>query len=165
MKAALFMVLAAFLAAGPARADAGASFVDGDWIGTGSFQMGDRLFACSEVKMKFVGTATTYEVHEASLVCGNEPRQDFTAVDKFAVKEDGQITFQGGTTATLPKDLKVGSVKGNVLRTLNPIDNSGNMDDISMQRAGDFLIYNQVAGIPGKTPDYALMAIMKKAHP
>ena len=165
MKAAFFIVAASLLAAGAARADGGASFVDGDWIGTGSFQMGDRLLACSEIKMRFVGTATSYEVHEASMVCGTEPKQDFTAVDKFAVKEDGQITFEGGTNTILAKGLKVGSVKGNVLRTLNPIDNSGNMDDISMKRAGDFLIYNQVAGVPGKTPDYALMAIMKKEHP
>lgn len=164
MKAALFIVMASLLAAGPVRADAGASFVDGDWIGTGSFQLGDRLLACSEVKMKFVGTATAYEVREASLVCGDDFKQDFTAVDKFAVKEDGQITFEEGSTAKLEKGLKVGSVKDNVLRTLNPIDGGG-MDDISLQRAGDFLIYNQVAGTPGKTPDYALVAIMKKAHP
>ncbi len=165
MRAVLFIVAASLLAAGPARADAGASFVDGDWIGTGSFQIGDRLLACSEIKMKFVGTATAYEVHEASMICGSEPKQDFTAVDKFAIKEDGEITFEGGGEAKIAKGVKVGSVKDNVLRTLNPIDDSGNMDDISMKRAGDFLIYNQVAGIPGKTPDYALLAIMKKERP
>jgi hypothetical protein len=46
-------------------------------------------------------------------------------------------------------------------RAINPID-TGGVDDISMQKAGDFLIYNQIAGVPGETPAYSLMAIMKK---
>ncbi len=161
MKSSLVLAVASALIASNALADDGASFVNGDWIGTGSFQMGEQIMACSEVKMRFGGTKTTYVVREASMTCGSGPKQDFTAVDAFSVKEDGQIYFEGGTTATLAKQTKVGVVKDNKLRTVNPIEGD-DVDDISMQKAGDFLIYNQVAGVPGKTPDYSLMAIMKK---
>ncbi len=164
MKPRFLIIAVSFLVAGSAYADNGASFVDGDWVGTGSFQFGDRLLACPEVKMKFVGNETAYEVHEASLVCGNDPKQDFTEIDKFAVAQDGQISFEEGTNTKIQKGLRVGAVKGNILHTLNPIDGGG-VDDISMQRSGDFLIYNQVAGNPGETPAYSLMAIMRKAHP
>ena len=161
MKSSLVLAAASVLVASNALADDGASFVNGDWIGTGSFQIGEQIMACSEVKMRFGGSKTTYVVREASMICGNGPKQDFTAVDAFSVKEDGQIYFDGGTNTTLPKETKVGAVKDNKLRTVNPID-TGGLDDISMQKAGDFLIYNQVAGVPGETPAYSLMAIMKK---
>ena len=102
-------------------------------------------------------------------LCGSRSLDDLrewaqaglTAVDAFSVKEDGQIYFEGGTNTKLAKETKVGVVKDNKLRTINPIEGS-NVDDISMQKAGDFLIYNQIAGVPGATPDYSLMAIMKK---
>ena len=111
--------------------------------------------------MKFAGSKTAYEVHEASMICGNGPKQDFTEIDKFIVKDGGDIYFEEGTNTSLQKGLKVGSVKDNSLRTINPID-TGGVDDISMQQAGDFLIYNQIAGVPGETPSYSLLAIMKK---
>ncbi len=95
------------------------------------------------------------------MTCGNEPRQDFTDVDTFNIKEDGQIYFEGGTNTKRAKETKVGVVKDNKLRTVNPID-TGGVNDISMQKAGDFLIYNQTSGVPGETPAYSLMAIMKK---
>jgi hypothetical protein len=162
MKVSMFTLVAAgVLAASQAFADDGASFVNGDWIGTGTFQMGADVVACSEVKMRFSGSKDTYVVREASMICGNAPKQDFTAVDSFAVSEDGQITFDGGTNTTLAKGTKVGSVKDDVLHNLNPID-TGGVDDITLRRAGDFLIYNQIAGAPGKSPDYALLAIMKR---
>lgn len=155
------MVAASILLASSACAEDGASFIDGDWIGTGSFQMGADIAACSEVKMRFSGSKETYVVREASMICGNAAKQDFTAVDAFVIKDDGQIYFDSGTSAKLAKGTKVGAVKNDVLRTVNPIEND-NVDDISIRKAGDFLIYNQVAGVPGKTPDYALMAILKK---
>ncbi len=161
MKSAIFLAVAGALVASNALADDGASFVNGDWIGTGSFQMGGDIMACSEVKMRFSGSKTTYVVREASMICGNSPKQDFTAVDLFSVKDDGQIFFEGGTNTKLAKETKVGVVQNNKLRTINPIEGS-DVDDISMQKAGDFLIYNQIAGVPGATPDYSLMAIMKK---
>jgi hypothetical protein len=161
MKSALYLAVASVLVASNALADDGASFVNGDWIGTGSFQMGEQISACSDVRMRFGGSKTTYVVREASMICGTGPKQDFTAVDAFSVKEDGQIYFEGGTNTTLAKQTKVGIVKDNKLRTVNPID-ATSVDDISMQKAGDFLIYNQIAGVPGETPAYSLMAILKK---
>ncbi len=144
-----------------ALADDGATFVNGDWIGTGSFQIGDQISACSEVKMRFGGSTSSYEVREASMICGNGPKQDFTEIDLFRIKDDGQIYFEQGTATKLAKGTKVGEVRDNKLRTVNPID-TGGVDDISIQKAGDFLIYSQIAGEPGKTPDYTLVAIMKK---
>jgi len=161
MKRSLYLVVASALMASQALADDGASFVNGDWIGTGSFQLGDQISACSEVKMRFAGSQTTYQVREASMTCGSGPKQDFTAVDTFSIKEDGGIYFEGGTNTTLPKGLKVGDVKGNKLHTINPIE-GGTVDDISLQKAGDFLVYNQISGVPGETPAYSLLAIMKK---
>jgi hypothetical protein len=161
MKSWLFLAAASALMASNVLADDGASFVNGDWTGTGSFQLGGEISACSEVKMRFGGSKTSYVVREASMICGNGPKQDFPGAATFAVKEDGQIYFEGGTNTRLAKGTKVGAVKDNKLRTVNPID-TGGVDDISMQKAGDFLIYNQIAGVPGETPAYSLMAIMKK---
>jgi hypothetical protein len=161
MKSWLFMAVASALVASNALADDGANFVNGDWIGTGSFQMGDQISACSEVKMRFGGSKTGYEVHEASMICGNGPKQEFKEFAFFSIGDDGQISFDHGTAKNLAKGTHVGTVKDNKLRTINPIEGSS-VDDISMQKAGDFLIYNQIAGVPGATPDYSLMAIMKK---
>ncbi len=160
MRFSYSLVAAGILFASNALADDGATFINGDWIGTGSFQMGADIVACREIKMRFSGSKETYVVREASMICGDAPKQEFTAVDGFAIK-DGQITFEGGTNTKLAKGTKVGAVKDDALRTLNPIEND-NVDDISIRKAGDFLIYNQVAGVPGKNPDYSLMAIMKK---
>ncbi len=161
MKSSFVLAAASAFFASQALADEGATFVNGDWIGTGSFQMGDQISACSEVKMRFTGTKDTYVVREASLICGNEPKQNFTEVDSFVIKEDGAIYFDSGTATSLPKGTKVGAVKDDALHNVNPID-TGGVDDISIKKAGTFVIYSQVAGIPGKTPDYALLAILKK---
>jgi hypothetical protein len=161
MRFSFFLVAATIFFASNACADDGASFVNGDWIGTGSFQMGSTIVACQEVKMRFSGSKETYVVREASMTCGNEPKQEFTAVDGFVIKDDGQIYFDSGGNTKIAKGTKVGSVKDGALRTVNPVEND-NVDDISIRKAGDFLIYNQIAGVPGKTPDYALLAIMKK---
>jgi hypothetical protein len=161
MRFSLSLVAVGVLSASSAFADDGASFVNGDWIGTGSFQMGAQIVACREIKMRFSGSKEAYVVREASMLCGDAPKQDFTDVDGFVIKDDGQIYFDSGRTTKLAKGTKVGSVKDDALRTVNPIEND-NVDDISIRKAGDFLIYNQVAGVPGKNPDYALMAIMKK---
>ena len=161
MKYSLVLAAAIMLVASNALADDGASFVKGDWIGTGAFQLGGEISACSEVKMRFGGSKTAYEVREASMTCGSSPRQDFTEIDFFSVKDDGQIFFEQGTNTTLAKGTKVGVVKDDKLHTLNPID-SGGVDDISIEKAGDFLIYRQAAGVPGETPAYSLVAILKK---
>lgn len=161
MKSSFVLAAASAFFASQALADEGATFINGDWIGTGSFQMGERLVACPEVKMRFTGAKDAYVVREASLICGSEPKQNFTEVDGFVIKEDGAIYFDSGTATSLPKGTKVGAVKDDALHTANPID-TGGVDDISIKKAGNYIIYNQVAGVPGKTPDYALLAIMKK---
>ncbi len=161
MKSSLILAVAGALAASHALADDGASFANGDWIGTGSFQMGEQIMACSEVKMRFGGSTTAYEVREASMTCGNGPKQEFKEFAYFSIGEDGQISFDHGSAQNLAKGTHVGAVKGDKLRTINPIEGKS-VDDISIQKTGDFLIYNQIAGVPGQTPDYSLMAIMKK---
>ncbi len=161
MKSSLILAAAGALTASAALADDGASFVNGDWVGTGAFQIGDQISACSEVKMRFEGSKTTYVVRQASMTCGNEPRQDFTDVAAFSIKEDGQIYFEEGTNTTRAKGTKVGVVKDNKLRTVSTVD-TGGVNDISIEKAGDFLLYNETAGVPGATPTYSLLAIMKK---
>jgi hypothetical protein len=158
-------IVAISLALGaPATAGEGASFIDGVWVGKGIFQMGDKVHACGEIKMKYVGSATSYQVHEAHMVCDELGKQTFSEIDKFTVDKDGAITFVEGTATTLKPNTKVGSVKGNTLVTLNPIDDV-KIDDIKMRLDGDFLFYDQIASAPGQTPDYSLVAILTREKP
>ncbi|NVN86537.1 MAG: hypothetical protein HXX15_10665 [Rhodopseudomonas sp.] len=147
-----------------AIAGGGASFVDGVWVGKGTFQMADKIYSCGDIKMKFVGSETSYQVHEAHMVCDELGKQTFAEIDKFTIDKDGVITFVEGTATTLKPNTKVGSVKGESLVTLNPIDND-KIDDIKLRLDGDFLIYDQIASKPGTTPDYALVAILTKEKP
>ncbi|MBB5046404.1 hypothetical protein HNR60_001149 [Rhodopseudomonas rhenobacensis] len=149
---------------GPAFAGGGASFIDGVWVGKGTFQMGDKVHSCGDIKMKFIGSETSYQVHEAHMVCDELGKQTFTEVDKFTVDKDGTITFVEGTATNLKPNTKVGSVKGNSLVTLNPIDDV-KIDDIKMRLDGDVLIYDQIASAPGQTPDYSLVAILTREPP
>ncbi|ABD87919.1 hypothetical protein [Rhodopseudomonas palustris] len=148
----------------PAYAGGGASFIDGVWVGKGTFQMGDKVHSCGDIKMKFVGSETSYQVHEAHMVCEELGKQTFTEVDKFTIDNDGTITFVEGTATNLKPNTKVGSVKGQSLVTLNPIDDV-KIDDIKMRLDGDVLIYDQIASAPGQTPDYSLVAILTKEPP
>jgi hypothetical protein len=159
MKAQL--AAAFFLALGTAAFAGGASFIDGVWVGKGTFQMGDKLYSCGDIKMKYVGSETSYQVHEAEMTCDELGKQTFSEIDKFAIDADGAIIFKEGTATKLKPDTKVGTVKGNSLVTLNPIDDS-KIDDIRMRLDGDVLIYDQIASVPGKTPDYSLVAILTK---
>ena len=161
MKVLLIAAIAGAVMASNALADDGASFVNGDWIGTGAFQMGGEISACSEVKMRFGGSKTEYVVREASMICGNGPRQDFNQMYLFSVKEDGRIYFEQGINSKLAKGTKMGMVKDDKLHTTSPSD-TGGVDDISIEKAGDLLLYNETDGVPGKTPAYSLLAIMKK---
>jgi hypothetical protein len=144
-----------------AFAGGGASFIDGVWIGKGTFQMVDKVHSCGEIRMKFVGTETSYQVHEAQMTCDELGTQTFSEIDKFAIDDQGAIIFKQGTATTLKPDTKVGFVKGTTLVTLNPIDDV-KIDDIKMRLDGDFLIYDQIASAPGQTPDYSLVAILTK---
>lgn len=152
------------IASAPASAAGGASFVDGVWTGKGTFQMGGEVHTCPDIRMTFKGSATTYEVDEASMICDGLGKQTFSEIDKFTIDADGGITFVQGTATSLKPNTLVGSVKGNTLTTLNPIDEA-KIDDIRMRLDGDVLIYDQIASAPGKTPDYALVAIMRREKP
>ena len=161
MRSSLILSFAGALMASSALADDGASFVKGDWIGMGAFQLGDEISACSEVKMRFEGSKTGFEVHEASMTCGNAPKQEFTAFAYFTVDENGILAYDRGTAKNIATGTHVGVVKDNKLHMVNPVEGD-NVDDIHIQKAGDLLIYDQRAGEPGQTPDYSLLAIMKR---
>jgi hypothetical protein len=148
----------------PAFAGGGASFIDGTWVGKGTFQMGDKVHSCGDIKMRFVGSQTSYQVHEASMVCDELGKQTFTEIDKFAIDSDGTISFVEGTATTLKPNTKVGSIKGSSLVTLNPIDDV-KIDDIKIRLDGEVLIYGQIASAPGQTPDYSLVAILTREQP
>jgi hypothetical protein len=142
----------------------GASFIDGVWVGKGAFQIGDKLHGCDDIKMKFVGSETSFEVREAHMVCGELGKQSFPGTGQFAVDKDGVIIFVGGTDTTIKPNTKVGFTKGNNLVMLNPIDDV-KIDDIKMRLDGDVMIYDQIASAPGQTPDYSLVAILTKEPP
>jgi hypothetical protein len=144
-----------------AFAGGGASFIDGVWVGKGTFQMADKLYSCGDIRMKYVGSETSYQVHEAQMTCDELGKQTFSEIDKFAIDAQGTIIFKEGTATKLKPDTKVGAVKGNSLVTLNPMDD-GKIDDIRIRLDGDFLIYDQIASAPGQTPDYSLVAILVK---
>jgi hypothetical protein len=160
----LGLIVAIGLALGSPAFAGGASFVDGVWVGKGTFQMGDKLHSCDDIKMKFVGSETTFEVRDAHMACGELGKQTFTGTGKFAVDKDGVITFVESTDTTLKPNTKVGFIKGNSLAMLNPIDDV-KIDDIKMRLDGDVLIYDQIASAPGQTPDYSLVAILTKEQP
>jgi hypothetical protein len=139
------------LLCGPALAQTDASLVDGDWIGKGSFQLGPDIQACSEIKMKFIGTATLYGVRDESVVCEGF-KQAFPMNNDFAVKGNGEVYYL---------DQKVGGIVGNRLTVLVPgKDQLGN--EFILRREGDLLYYNEVASKPGQAPEFGMVAIMKK---
>jgi hypothetical protein len=138
-----------------------AKFIDGVWYGKGTFQMGNQLFVCNELMMKFSGDEKTFVVREASMKCEGMDAQNFSEVDTFAIAANGELTFQKGVATKIASGTKVGKVNGNRLTMLNPID-ATKVDDIDIRLAGDTLIYTQTAGAAGVQPDYSLLALLKK---
>jgi hypothetical protein len=148
----LSILLAAIgLAATPAFAQTGAAPVDGDWIGKGSFQMGADILACTEVKMKFVGTSVIFGVRDASFACESF-KQAFPMNDDFEVRANDDVFYKG---------TKIGAVTGNKLTVLVPgKDEVGT--EFTLRREGDFLYYNEVSRAPGQPPVFGMVAIMQK---
>jgi hypothetical protein len=139
------------MACSPAFAQTGASPVDGDWIGKGSFQLGPDILACAEIKMKFVGTPTLYGVRDGSIIC-ESITQAFPMHDDFEVRPDSDVYYKGQ---------HVGSIVGNKLTVLVPgPDNTGT--EFTLRREGGLLFYNEVSGKPGQPPTFGMVAIMKK---
>nr|WP_294501105.1 hypothetical protein [uncultured Rhodopila sp.] len=146
-----FLFVAISVACGPAFAQGGASQVDGDWIGKGSFQMGADILACSEVKMRFAGTPVLFGVRDASFACESF-KQAFPMNDDFEVKANNDVFHAGA---------KIGAIAGNKLTVLVPgKDEVGT--EFTLRREGDFLYYNEVSRAPGQPPVFGMVAIMQK---
>jgi hypothetical protein len=145
------LLAAASLACSPAIGQTGASLVDGDWIGKGAFQLGPTVIACSEIKMKFVGTSSLYGVRNGSVICESLKR-DFPMNDDFEVKPDNDVYY---------KNQKVGGITGDRLVVLVP--GPGDVGtEFTLRREGDLLYYNEVARKPGQPPVFGMVAIMQK---
>jgi hypothetical protein len=150
MKLTILLVVISF-GATPALAQTGASPVDGDWIGKGSFQMGGEILACTEVKMKFAGTPAIFGVRDASFACESF-KQAFPMNDDFEVRPGGDVYYNGA---------KIGSVTATGLTVLVPgKDQVGT--EFTLRREGDFLYYNEVSRAPGQPPVFGMVAIMQK---
>ncbi len=145
----------------PSRADDRATFLDGEWIGAGSFFLGkdwgNQIMSCSEVKLKYVGAKTKYEVHGGFAVC-NDKLNPFNDDLKFGIKEDGTIFYVSSKDRTLTPDTIVGSVSDGALHTATIHGNS--VDDVTIIRKGDILIYRQWHAASDGNPAYAFTAIL-----
>ena len=143
------------------KVDDRATFLDGEWTGTGSFFLGkdwgNQITSCSEVKLKYVGTKTEYEVHEGFAVC-NGKLNPFNDNSKFGIKEDGTIFYLSSKDHTLIPDTIVGSVSDGTLHTATVHGNS--IDDVTIMRKGDILIYRQWHAASEGDPAYAFAAIL-----
>ncbi len=148
------------------KSDGRATFLDGEWSGAGSFFLGkgwgDQITSCSEVKLRFVGAKTSYEVHEGSAVC-NGKLNSFNDNSKFGIKKDGTIFYVSSKDHTLTPDTIVGSVSNGALHTATIHGNS--IDDVTIIGKGDILIYRQWNSAPEGPPAYAFTAILRKTHP
>ncbi|CAH2601705.1 conserved exported protein of unknown function [Rhodovastum atsumiense] len=141
------------LSCGMALADEDAAFVSGTWTGTGVLQMEDRIDACSEVQMRFAGTATSYRFLGASLTCGGK-HQDIPDAGSYEIRPGGQIHF---------RDVKVGLVGNGRIHIDNPVAVANGMsDDYTVIRRGDVLIFAETMARPATTPWFSFVSIMKK---
>jgi hypothetical protein len=148
----LGILLAAMsLASVSAFAQTGATPVDGDWIGKGSFQMGADILGCTEVKMKFVGNPAIFGVRDASFACESF-KQAFPMNDDFEVRPNDDVYYKGS---------KIGAVSGTGLTVLVPGKDAVGTE-FTLRREGDFLYYNEVSRAPGQPPVFGMVAIMQK---
>jgi hypothetical protein len=136
---------------GSALAQTDARLADGNWIGTGSFQIGPDILACSEIKMKFVGTPALFGVRDGSMACGSL-NQAFPMHNDFDVRPNDEIYYQ---------DQRVGNIAGNTLVVLVP-GKDGIGSEFVIRREGDFLYYTEISGKPGEPPVFGMVAILKK---
>jgi len=138
-----------------------ATFLNGEWTGTGSFFLGkdwgNQITSCSEVKLKYFGSKTKYEVHEGFAVC-NGKLNPFNDDSKFGIKEDGTISYMSSKDHTLIPDTIVGRVSDGTLHTATVHGNS--IDDVTIMRKGDILIYRQWHAASEGNPAYVFTAIL-----
>ena len=145
------LVAVACLICGPALAQSGASLVDGAWVGKGSVQLGPLVLACSEIKIRFVGTAELFGTRGASIVCENV-KNAYADNDNFAVGPNNELYHH---------DRKVGSIVGNELTFVAP-EMGDAESELTLRREGDLLYYTQAVRKSGQRPDYGVVAIMEK---
>ena len=140
----------------PSRADDRATFLDGEWIGAGSFFLGkdwgNQITSCSEVKLKYVGAKTKYEVHGGFAVC-NGKLNPFNDDSKFGIKEDGE--FKGSYF-----DPRYNRRKRERRRLHTATIHGNSVDDVTIIRKGDILIYRQWHAASDGNPAYAFTAIL-----
>src|SRR4051812_38180835 len=105
------LLVAISMAGDPALAQTGASLVDGDWVGKGSFQLGPSILSCSEIKMKFVGTPDLYGVRDGSVVCETLKRA-FPMNDDFEVRSNNDVYYKGRKVGSIVDDRLVVLVPG-----------------------------------------------------
>jgi hypothetical protein len=129
----------------------GASQLDGEWVGKGSVQLGPLVLACSEIKMKFVGTATLYGIRGASIVC-EDVKNTYDDNGNFEIRTNNEIYHN---------NRKVGAIVENELSLLAQ-EMGETENQLTLRREGDLLYYYQVVRKPGQRPDYGAVAIMTR---
>jgi hypothetical protein len=113
--------------------------------------MGADILACTEVKMKFVGTSAIFGVRDASFACESF-KQAFPMNDDFEVTGNDDVYYKG---------TKIGAITGTRLTVLVPgKDEVGT--EFTLRREGDFLYYNEVSRAPGQPPVFGMVAILQK---
>ncbi len=137
--------------AAPNQTPGGASLVDGEWVGRGSFQLGSTLLTCSEIRRAFVGTPALYGVRDGAITCE-------TISKKFPMKDDFPVT---PGNEVFYKDRKIGEIVGNRLSVVVPGDNGIDITYI-LQREGDFLYYLESARAAGQMPVFGMAAILRR---
>ena len=81
--------------------------------------------------------------------------QDFQEASAYDIREDGQIYF---------RDIHVGYVAGDLIHIDNPVAINNKMsDNYTVMRRGDILLFTEAMGLPGVTPWFSFVAIMKPA--
>ena len=131
------------------------SFVSGVWVGTGVLQMDEKITSCQEVVMKFSGSPTIYKFAGASLKCGDSS-QDFQEAAAYDIRQDGQVYF---------RDVHVGYIGEDLIHIENAVAINNKMsDNYTAMRRGDILLFTEAMGLPGSTPWFSFVAIMKKAE-
>jgi hypothetical protein len=160
MKTRILVPTALFLASTAALTAADTSFVGGEWVGTASFHNKmfpqKKIVSCGQVALKFEGDQKHYRFLGAKMQCEGIPSHDQPEASQYDVRDNGGIYFN---------DAKVGQVEGNTLHIANPMimGSEQGVDDYTIRREGDVLIFTEFAGVPGKTPWYSFVAVMEKA--
>jgi len=117
--------------------------------------MEGKITICQDVIMKFSGSPASYNFAGATLKCG-DTNQNFPPAAAYDIRQDGQIYFH---------DVRVGNLESDRIHIDNPVASGNQMsDDYTVIRRGDILLFTEAMGLPGTTPWFSFVAIMKKAQ-